>query len=262
MKRFAKALQRCTRLKRFVYVSTAMVCGTEATTPVAEDYVAESEPVDLVEYTLSKRKAEKLLRRNFPMLPLIIVRPSIIVGHTHLGCKPSGSIFWVFRLALDLGTFPCKFDTIIDVVPVDYVADALLTLVRKPVLAYDQYHIAASEQSACSFRDIDAAIATAMGRPCRTDYKVASYKSIALLQQDFKSRIGPCNHRLILRAIKIYGEFSTLGLLFDNQRLLAEGIPPPPRFDSYAGTCAVTSATQTIAEQMSADLASVLTCPH
>ena len=248
-----RALNGHAQLKRFVYVGTAMVCGADASTPVAEEYVPEGVPVDLVEYTISKREAEAALRREFPQLPLVVARPSIVVGHTHLGCTPSGSIFWVFRLALGLGVFPCEFDTRIDVVPVDYVADALLMLARKPSLAHDQYHIASGEAAACSFREIDAAMASALGRPRRTDYQMLPYDDIALLQRDFENRIGPCNRRVMLRAIKTYGAFSALGLLFDNRRLLAEGMSPPPRFDSYAGVCAITSAGRTIAEQMLAD---------
>lgn len=249
----AKALHGCAQLERFVYVGTAMVCGINAPKLVAEDYVPENLPVDLVEYTVSKRAAEAALRRDFPQLPLVIARPSIVVGHTRLGCAPSGSIFWVFRLALGLGVFPCEFDTQIDVVPVDYVADALLLLAQKPELAHDQYHITSGEAGACSFREIDAAMATALGRPPRTDYQMLLYEKIALLQRDFEKRIGPCNRRVMLRAIETYGKFSALGLLFENRRLLAEGMPPPPRFDSYAGVCAVTSAGRTIAEQMQAD---------
>jgi len=249
----AGALHGRAPLERFVYVGTAMVCGADAPSPVAEDYVPQGLPVDIVDYTVSKREAEAALRRSFPQLPLVVVRPSIVVGHTHLGCTPSGSIFWVFRLALGLGVFPCEFDTRIDVVPVDYVADALLMLAHKPTLAHDQYHITAGEAAACSFREIDAAMAAALARPRRTDYQMLPYDEIALLQRDFENRIGPCNRRVMLRAIKTYGAFSALGLLFDNRRLLAEGMPPPPRFDSYAGVCAVTSAGRTIAEQMQAD---------
>jgi hypothetical protein len=29
--------------------------------------------------------------------PLIVARPSIVVGHTRLGCRPSASIFWYYR---------------------------------------------------------------------------------------------------------------------------------------------------------------------
>jgi len=240
-------------LKRFLYVGTAMVCGAQAPNPVPEDYVPEGIPVDLVEYTVSKREAERALRRDFPDLPLVIARPSIVVGHTRLGCVPSGSIFWVFRMAIGLGVFPCAFDEKIDVVPVDFVADALLELVSKPQLNWDQYHLTAGTGSASSFREIDNAMATALGRPPLDGYRQVPYEEIVTMKHDFERLLGPCNHRAILRSIEIYGAFSSLGLLFNNGRLLDEGIAPPPSFESYAGLCAVTSVGHTIAEQMMVD---------
>ena len=59
--------------------------------------------------------------------------------------------------------------------------------------------------------------------------------------------------RIMLRAIKTYCDFSELGMLFDNQRLLAEGMPLPPPFSSYAGLCETTSQGHSIAEQMRFD---------
>ncbi|MDI7066993.1 SDR family oxidoreductase, partial [Klebsiella pneumoniae] len=49
-------------------------------------------------YTQCKREDERLLRSTYPNLPLVVVRPSIVVGHTVLGTLPSASIFWVFRV--------------------------------------------------------------------------------------------------------------------------------------------------------------------
>ena len=57
----------------------------------------------------------------------------------------------------------------------------------------------------------------------------------------------------MLRAIRTYGDFSALGMLFENERLHEEGMPLPPRFSSYAGRCEITSQGHTIAEQMRFD---------
>jgi nucleoside-diphosphate-sugar epimerase len=249
----AASLHKRAPLKRFLYVGTAMVCGVQAPNPVPEDFALEGEPTDLVQYVSSKREAEAALRQQFAGLPLVIVRPSIVVGHSRLGCVPSGSIFWVFRMALALGIFPCAFDERIDVIPVDFAADALLTLVSKPQLSWDQYQLSAGEGSSCSFREIDGAIATALGRPKLEEYRQRPFEEIESMQGEFKRLLGPCSPRAMLRAIQIYGAFSSLGLLFDNLRILAEGILPPPAFKDYAGSCAVTSVGYTIAEQMQVD---------
>ena len=239
-------------LERFVYVGTAMVCGARAPSPVGEDYAADGEPEDLVEYTASKRAAEAALRTEFGDMPVVIARTSIVVGHSRLGCAPSGSIFWVFRTALALGAFPCSFDDRIDVVPVDFVAESLLQLAQKPGLAHDVYHLSAGA-SACSFREIDAAIAAAMGREPLADYRQMPYEEMVGMQRSFERFLGQCNRRVMLRAIRTYGAFSALDLVFDNSRLLAEGVARPMPFAAYAGVCAVTSIGQTIAEQMQAD---------
>jgi hypothetical protein len=70
------------------------------------------------------------MRQECPNLPLLIARPSIVVGHTRHGCTPSSSIFWVFSMGLMLQKFMCSMEDRIDVVPVDYCADALLMLLN------------------------------------------------------------------------------------------------------------------------------------
>lgn len=249
---FATLLHRRAKLQRFVHVGTAMVCGPEATTPVHEAVDPGQDITHLVEYTESKIEAERRLRA-IPGLPLVVARPSIVVGHTHLGCKASGSIFWVFRMALAMGCFTCDFDEKIDVIPVDYCADALLLLARKPELAHDLYHLSAGTDCASSFREIDAAIAEATGRPRHDHYRRLPFDALAAMSPRFQDYFGPCNKRIMLRAIRTYGDFAELGLLFDASRLRDEGMPPPPRFNTYAGLCAATSKGSTIAEQMTVD---------
>ncbi len=63
----------------------------------------------------------------------------------------------------------------------------------------------------------------------------------------------------MLRAIELYGAYATLDMMFDNSRLLEEGMPPPPRFAGYAGLCALTSEGDTIAEQMQYDFKGIST---
>lgn len=249
---FAECLMERTRLQRFIQVGTAMVCGPDASSPVFESDEPGKDIRHLVEYTQSKIEAERRLRQ-VTGLPLIIARPSIIVGHTQLGCRPSGSIFWVFRMALAMGRFTCDIDERVDVIPVDYCAQALLTLLSKPTLSHDLYHISSGVERSCSFREIDAAIATATNRPRHDHYLRLTYDALAAMKDHFEDYFGPCNKRIMLRAMKIYGDFADLGLLFDNQRLTSEGIELPPRFDTYAGLCATTSGNLTIAEQMMVD---------
>ena len=249
----AHALSARCKLRRFLHLGTAMACGQQAPTVVAEGYDAGLETEHFLQYTESKYEAERRLRKELPELPLVVARPSIVVGHTELGCEPSGSIFWVFRLARALQCFPCELTQAVDVVPVDYCAQALQLLLEKPTLKYDSYHISAGPQSACTFGEIDEAMAKAFDEPPMQNYQTLPFEEIAKLQSEFKHLLGPCNRRIVLRAIRAYGNFSALGMLFDNGRLREEGMPASLPLASYAGQCAITSKDMLIADQMKFD---------
>lgn len=243
---------RC-HLKRFIHVGTAMACGHDSPNPVPEGYDQGPDAPHFLEYTESKYEIERLLKKELPDFPLVIARPSIVVGHTKTGCKASGSIYWVFRMALALKTFPCRLDQRIDVIPVDYCADALYLLLTKPKLKHAWYHISAGKKQSSSFKEIDAAIAKTMKRPPMKSYRQKSYGEILEMRGQFKKLLGECNTRIVAKAIKAYGSFSTLELAFDHQRLIAEGMPEPTPLAKYVGLCEKTSQGILISEQMKFD---------
>ena len=250
---FARKVQGLPRLERFIHVSTAMICGSAPPRVVAEDSYPAPGVHHLVGYTGSKAKAEALLRKELAGAPLVIVRPSIIVGHTRLGCKPSGSIFWGFRMADAHRMVTCDVDGVVDVIPADYAARALIHLMDAEELAHSTYHISAGRDSSSSFREIGHAFARALGENRPADYRRVTYRDVAALQDQFTDLFGPGNKRAMLAAARLYGAFAGLNTVFDNHRLLAEGLEPPPPFADYLGVCVQTSRDTTIAQQMAID---------
>ena len=136
----ARRAARMPHLRRFLHVGTAMSCGADAGPVVSE---SRSDPAarHLVPYTASKAAAEDALLAELPDLPLVVARPSIVVGHSALGAGPSSSILWLVRAADRLRLLPCRPDSSCDIVPADWAAEALLTLLLKPQLAHDLYHV-------------------------------------------------------------------------------------------------------------------------
>jgi nucleoside-diphosphate-sugar epimerase len=256
---FARAVHEAGTVRRFVQVGTAMCCGIQAPTPVPEDHEPGEDAVHLVPYTRSKLEGERRLRQDLPTLPLVVVRPSIIVGHTRLGCLPSPSIFWVFRMARALRQFQCALQSRVDVVPVDYCAEAILELLRKPSLRHDRYHLSAGPGGSSTFGEIDAAMGEALGSGPTLDYEQVDYEKIEARQDDFDAIFGPCIRPLMLRAIKLYGEFAALDIVFENSRIAEEGLALPPSFSKYAGLCALTTQGTPIADQMQYDFKGIRT---
>ena len=249
----ARALHEAAPLRRFVHVGTAMCCGSDAPHLVGEDYVVPADATHLVPYTESKIECERRLRSDLPDLPLVVARPSIIVGHSTLGCAPSPSIYWVFRMARILGQFTCALDDRIDVVPVDYCATALLHLLDRPQLAHDLYHIAAGPEASDTYGAIDRAIAAGLGQSITVGYRQVDVDEIAARREEFPGLFGPCIVSAMLKAIELYGHYAALNISFDNRRLLAEGMAPPLHFISYVGECARTTEGAQIADQMQYD---------
>jgi thioester reductase-like protein len=134
------------QLTRMVHVSTAYVSGRHVGCFREQD-------LDLGQafrntYERSKHEGEDLLRVAGD-LPVVIARPSIVVGHRASGWTPAFNvIYWPIR-AFERGLFdelPARADSIVDFVPVDYVADGLLALLDDP-LASGTYHLVAGRRA-------------------------------------------------------------------------------------------------------------------
>jgi len=73
------ALQHCRRLKRFVYISSALTLG------YCSDHISEQNPghsADYVPYNYMKKRTENVLRDTYAKrgLPLVIMRPGDVYG--------------------------------------------------------------------------------------------------------------------------------------------------------------------------------------
>lgn len=227
--RLARHASTFPRLQRYVHVGTAYACGVTSNRVFGEDD-ADAD-VHLVDYTRSKMECERRLRETAPSLPLVVARPSVVVGHTTLGCAPSSSIYWYVRALHRLGRapFPRGADTQWDVVPVDWVAWALELLLYKPSLSYSRYHLSSGESYSDAWRDIVMVLDAELG--AATEPTVAR-----------AFNLGPSDARRVGAAIDAFDRFSRLSVeCFDNHRLLSEGVPPPPRLTSYLARCAAPS---------------------
>ncbi len=245
----ASRLRGVRTLERFVYVGTAMICGDNPGQHVREDSYPAETAEHLVSYTASKSAAEQMLRDEFPDLPLVVARPSVVIGHTKLGSAPSGSIFWVVRALERVRLLSGSPDATLDVVPVDYVAHVLDHLVFAPKLRYSTYHISAGSDSAMPIRKTAAQLAAARKEPIAwTDYEVIQSVDVRKHKQRMVDAFGASNGRRVQMALGLYLRFCELNVRFDNSRIREEGMPTATCFLDYLDTC-LASAHLSIVEQ-------------
>jgi nucleoside-diphosphate-sugar epimerase len=250
----AHRMRRAPALQRFLHVGTAFICGAGAPHTVHEDDYPRAGVRHLVEYTSSKAEAELLLERTAPELPLVVARPSIVVGHTRLGCGPSASLFWYYRAVDLLRRVPVPLATRKDIVPVDYVARALLHLLFQPALRHRRYHVSAGEAGGVSWGEMAGVFARSHGPRPADPYRVADVEALRQERSRLRERLGSGDEEGLLQALEPLFRLSACGVeTFANDRLLAEGMPPPPRFTDYLPACIERPAHRSVYEQMRDD---------
>jgi thioester reductase-like protein len=126
----------CSRgsFRRFSYISTAYVAGTHAG-EFDEDQLDVGQRFRNP-YEQSKFEAERLVRSHADRLPIQVFRPSIVVGERTSGWTASFNVLYSPMKAFVRGALPAlpaRRSAPVDVVPVDYVADAVLELSSQPL---------------------------------------------------------------------------------------------------------------------------------
>mgnify|MGYP001206898315 CR=1 FL=1 len=151
----ARQMQQEGALRRFDWVGTAFVAGLR-TDLVGEDELVHEEGWKN-SYEQSKYEAELLLRRSYGDLPMTILRPSIIVGESNTGQTSNfGMLYWPVQLYARgwWRTIVGKPTTPVDLVPVDYVADAILALTGAGRPVGGTYHLAAGPDGILTIEEL------------------------------------------------------------------------------------------------------------
>ncbi len=135
----------CSQLKALVFHSTASVCGNRTGIVREEDLDRGQSFGNVVEET--KARAEKIMRAAMLKMPIVVVRPSIVVGDSTTGevDRFDGPYLLILlivtsppELALPL---PGRGDLPLHVVPVDYVVRAAHAIGRDPAAVGRTFHL-------------------------------------------------------------------------------------------------------------------------
>lgn len=125
---------------RVVFVSTASVV-TGPNGACVDEYASPQGHANT--YTRSKRRAEEIVEASG--LDAVIVRPSIVLSRGVRDRGMARSILWAVPIMAEIGEVPVDPGARIDLVPVDFVADAVSRLAAKPALKHRRYHISAGD---------------------------------------------------------------------------------------------------------------------
>lgn len=227
---FAERCQARGGLRRFSYISTAYVAGDHRGR-FSEDELDVGQSFRNA-YERSKFEAESLVACARRQLPITVLRPSIVVGERGSGWTASFNVlYWPLR-AFARGAYPAlpaRRDAPVDVVPVDYVADATFALSQAPEAEGSTYHLTAGADATSVGELVELATAR-FDRPAPRLIAPGVYRRLVhpLLVRASRDQ----RHRHALARSEVFFPYFAMGVVYDDRRsrvaLRAAGIGPSP----------------------------------
>ena len=150
-------------LRRFTNVSTVAVAGKRQNEIVTEDRSIEWDRSDYDPYARTKKFCEHMVRELLPDVPITIFRPSIVLGDSRYADTTQFDMVKAFVFLAGLKALPFRPTDKIDIVNVDFVAEAIATLHQKSEPKYDTYHLS-SGMGSQTFRELTWALVAAQQR--------------------------------------------------------------------------------------------------
>src|SRR5450755_2791556 len=207
MLEFAELARERGGLECYGHISTAYVAGNHSGRFYERD-------LDVGQafhnsYEQSKFEAEQLVRSHTD-LPATILRPSIVVGDQRNGWTSAFNVlYWPLR-AFARGLFtavPAIPTAPVDVVSIDYVADAIHALCEARDSVGETFHLTA-DANATSMEEISSLASRYFSRPLPT---VLSPVEFAALERD----ASPLQ-RSALEGSRVYFPYFAMGAVFDD----------------------------------------------
>ncbi len=192
----AKKINKHHHLERFSHISTAYVAGARTGT-VSEDDLTD-EFGFFTDYERTKYEGELLVQAAKKELPVSVFRPSMVIGDSQTGAiKTFNTFYFPLRLYLTgkMRFMPVKRSLKINVIPVDYVAKAIVKLTFEPKAEGLNFHLVAPFDSLPTLEALLDAVhkwaennlAIKLPKPIFVGMSASTMKSLLKFQRVFES---------------------------------------------------------------------------
>jgi thioester reductase-like protein len=217
-------------LRRFSHVSTVAVAGKRQDEVVTEDSAIDWNRSDYDPYARTKKFSEHMIRQLLPEVPKTIFRPSIVLGDSRRAETTQFEMVRAFVFLAGLPALPLRARDHVDIVNVDFVADAIATLHVKERTNYDTYHLSSGRESQ-TFKQITESLAAAQNRrgPIYLPFLNKTFDTGVNLLANRKSPIG-----YGAALMKVFMPYLTFNAVFDNTRVTSELGRKPVPFSQYS----------------------------
>ena len=216
-------------LRRFSHVSTVAVAGHRANEVVQEDTAIDWNRSDYDPYARTKKFCEHMIRQLLPDVPRTIFRPSIVLGDSRRPETNQFDMVRAFVFLAGLPALPFRGEDKIDIVPVDFVAEAIATIHQRPNPAHDIYHLSSGIDSE-TFGELTQSLARAQNK--RPPIFVPGLEGpSSKMVNALASSAGKVGGLATL--LKVFLPYLVWNTVFDNIRVVEEIDRRPAPFSQY-----------------------------
>jgi nucleoside-diphosphate-sugar epimerase len=217
-------------LQRFSDVSTVAVAGKRSHEIVSEDRSIEWERSDYDPYARTKKFCEHMVRELLPDVPITVFRPSIVLGDSRHPETTQFDMVRSFVFLAGLKVLPFRPEDKIDIVNVDFVADAIAALHMTPKPRHDIYHLSSGNDSQ-TFRQVTTALAAAQSKrgPMFIPILGSPFNSVVNMLANRNGAIGRG-----AALLKVFMPYLMWNTVFDNTRVTTELGRKPTPFSHYS----------------------------
>ena len=217
-------------LRRFSHVSTVAVAGKRQDEVVTEDKSIDWDRSDYDPYARTKKFCEHMIRQLLPEVPKTIFRPSIVLGDSRRAETTQFDMVRAFVFLAGLPVLPLRSTDRVDIVNVDFVADAVATLHVKEKTQFDTYHLSSGRESQ-TFRQLTESLAAAQEKrgPFYLPFLQGPFSSAVNRLSNRRSAIGRG-----AALMKVFMPYLTFNTVFDNTRVTTELGRRPVPFSQYS----------------------------
>jgi thioester reductase-like protein len=218
-------------LRRISHVSTVAVAGQRSNEVVQEDTSVDWDRSDYDPYARTKKFCEHMIRELLPDVPHTIFRPSIVLGDSRRAETTQFDMVRAFVFLANLPFLPFRPNDRLDIVPVDYVADSIVTLHQKEQPQQEIYHLSSGTNSE-TFRQLTDGLARQRNKrgPVFLPALEKPFASVVNTLANWRGTSVGYGASLL----KVFMPYLVWNTVFDNRRVVSETGRAPAPFSNYS----------------------------
>jgi nucleoside-diphosphate-sugar epimerase len=213
VRRLIEFARTCRRNPLVVYMSTASNVGRVTGQCLTEDDGCRPTNDHFNDYTHSKAVGEQALRESG--LPVLTLRPTIVLSAGLPDPVFARQILWFAPLTRAFGALPISPTARLDIVDVEFVAEATLRLLECPTRANDCYHLSAGSAGCLTTQDLNTVVAEVNRRKSPLHLVTPDEWTRTMYRQFVDTPL----RRRVFRSLRHYLPFLNMDVVYDDARL-------------------------------------------